>query len=302
MKFFISRGTNKHLVQPKKEWYLSILDQPQDAEAYWERKIAPNLSDDQKLLLAEQLFCYVWTNLGRNVAMDQVASPAQQLQLAQARFDKGCSLCKYQLFESALMEIEKSRQIQEANGAWCHEEMEIQWHYAKGTILQGLREYDKALSEFRQAWRISCLKLGCSHMLSQASQFMIETVLRRYHCDLLEIHNTITILRQAIVHEKEGDFFQVAGDFDLAIYEYRQSLFEYQRYQDEPEGGHTLLEQAEIRCKMAKTLELHGKHSLAQIEWATALSLYQSFLGNRHAKTIETMSGLVRNHTLFQHK
>ena len=298
MKFF-SRAT-KQLVQPKKEWYLSVLEQPRDAEEYWEKTIAPNLSEDQKILLAEQLFCHLWTNHGTTVAVDQVASTAQQLQLAQARFDKGCHLCKHQLFDLALIEIEKSRQIQEANGVWCHEEMEIQLHYAKGTILQGLREYGQALSEFRQAWRISCLKLGPSNVLTKASQYMIENVLTRHRCDMLEIHHNMTILRQAIIHEKEGDFFQAAGDFDLAIYEYRQSLLEYQRHQDEPQVGNTAFEQAELRCKIARVLEQHVKPNLAQIEWATSLSLYQSTLGSRHAKTIEAMTGLVRNHTLHQ--
>lgn len=282
---------------------MSVLDQPRDAEEYWEQTIAPNLSDDQKLILAEQLFCYIWTNLGMNVAVDQVASTAQQLQLAQARFDKGCVLCNHQLFDLALIEIEKSRQIQEANRAWCHEEMEIQLYYAKGTILQGLREYGKALSEFRQAWRISSLKFGSGHIVTQASQYMIEGVLTRHRYDVMEIHHNMTILRQAIIHEKEGDFFHIAGDFDLAIYEYRQSLLEYQRHQDEPQVGQTSFEQAEIRCKIARVLEQqHAKESLAQTEWATSLSLYQSTLGSRHAKTIETMTSLVRNHTLYHHK
>ena len=281
---------------------MGVLEQPRDAEVYWERTIAPNLSDDQKMLLAEQLFCYIWTNLGMKVAVDQLATTAQQLQLAQARFDRGCNLCSHQLFESALIEIERSKQIQAANGVWCHEEMEMQLHYAKGTILQGLREYGQALSEFRQAWRISCLKCGSSHVITMASQYMIENVLTRHRCDLLEIHENMTILRQAIVHEKEGDFLHAAGDFDLAIYEYRQSLLEYQRYQDEPQVGHTAFEQAEIRCKIARVLEQHAKPNLAQTEWATSLSLYQSTLGGRHAKTIETMAGLVRNHTLNQHR
>lgn len=281
---------------------MSVLEQPRDAEAYWEGLVAPNLSDDQKILLAEQLFCYVWTNFGMKLAVDQVASTAQQLQLAQARFDQGCNLCSQQLFDSALVEIEKSRQIQEAHGVWCHEEMEIQLHYAKGTVLQGLREYGKSLSEFRQAWRISSLKLGSGHVLTRASQYMIESVLTRHRCDLLEVHHSVTILRQAIIHEREGDFFHTAGDFDLAIYEYRQSLLEYQRHQDEPQVGHTAFEQAEIRCKLARVLEQHAKQNLAQVEWAISLSLYQSTLGSRHPKTVETMTGLVRNHTQYQHK
>ncbi len=295
MKFF-TRDKKRQGLQ-KQQWYLSRLQQPRDAEAYWDQTISPDLSKDQKILLAEELFCYIWKHHGSDEAIDQVASAAQQLQLAQARFDKGCTLCSHQNFESALVEIEKSRRIQESYGVWCQEETEIQLHYATGAVLMGLREYDKALSEFRQAWRIGGLKLGPSHILTRSSQQMIEDILCKDRCGLLEIHHNMAILRQAITHEKEGDFFRVAGDFDLAINEYRQSILEYQRHQDEPHVATTAVEQAEIRSKIARILEEQAKRRLAEMEWASSLSLYQSALGSCHPKTIESMTGLIRNHS-----
>lgn len=294
MKFF--SGGNNRPVQQKHPWYLGLIHQTQDAEVYWDQKISPNLSDDQKILFAEQLFCYVWSRIGSVEAIHQVVTPSQQLQLAKARFDKGCQLCNLQFFESALLEIEKSKLIQESYGVWCHEDMEIKVHYAKGVIMLGLGNYSKALAEFRRAWRISGLKLGPSHILTKSSILMVENVLSKQGCNQLEIHQNIIVLRQAILHEKEGDFFHVAGDLDLAIFEYRQSILEYQRHHDEPRVENTAIEQADIHSKIAKILELQGKQSLAEVEWAVSLSLFQSSLGSRHPKTIEAIAGYIRNH------
>lgn len=110
------------------------------------------------------------------------------------------------------------------------------------------------------------------------------------------------ILNQAILHEKAGDMLDgVTGDLGLAIYEYRQSLMEYQTHQDQPLVKDTCVEQAAIRCKIASILERQdNKRGLAEAEWTTALSLYHSAFGSQHPKTIETMTRLTKNHNLVQ--
>jgi tetratricopeptide (TPR) repeat protein len=285
-------------------WYSNIFGQrpQQHAEAHWDKFVSPNLSKDQKVLLAEQLFGYVWRQHGSTEALNQIMDTTQQLQLAEARFNKGCHLWGQQLFESALMEIQKSKDIQMSQGSWCNQEMEVQLHYATGMNFVGLQQYDKALAEFRQAWRVSGLELGSKHILTRASQHMIESVLSKQRCGIMEIHHELIIIQQAIVHEKEGDFLQQCGDMDLdvAIYEYQQSLLEYQRHQEQPQVQDATAERAAILCKIASVLERQDKRGSAETEWATALSLYQSALGSQHPKTIETMTRLTRNHCLVQ--
>lgn len=250
-------------------------------------------------MLAEQLFGYIWSQHGSKTALHQVLDAKQHLELAQFRFDKGCELWSRGDLESALDDIEKSRAIQLAQGSWCSPEMEVQLHYALGMIRLGQGDCSKALAEFRQAWRISGITLETGHLLTESSQQMIENVLSKQGYRIMEIHHELNVLRQAIVHEKRGDYQREMEDFDLALYEYRQSILEYQRHQDQPQVDNAVVEQAAIRCKIASTLESKGSRRLAETEWATALSLYASCIGSRHPTTIETMTHLTRNHSFL---
>lgn len=179
-------------VQGQQQWYKNLFWQrPQDAEAHWDKAISPKLSKDQKVLLAEQFFGYIWSQYGPKEALIQTAmDTTQQLRLAEARFDKGCYLWSQQLFESALVEIQKSKEIQMSLGSWCSKDMEFQVHYATGMIYFGLEEYDKALCEFRQAWRISGLK-DHSQEDTKSSQHMIGIVLSKQRWGIMEIHREV---------------------------------------------------------------------------------------------------------------
>lgn len=300
MRLFRQQRKNKRVAQSL-PWYAVIPGkQPRDAEVHWDQWIAPNLSIDQKALLAEHLFGHIWSQQGSKVAMNQVLDSTQLLESAQDRFDQGCRLWSQNLFEPALVEIEKSRQIQLAQGSWCSPEMEVQLYYATGTIHLGLEDCRKALAEFRQAWRLSGLTLGADHVLTKSSQHMTGIVLSEQGCGTMEIHHELTVLRQAIAYEKEGDNHREIGDdLELAVYKYRQSILEYRMHQDRCQVDDAVVEQAAIRCKIAIVLEELGRRPQAETEWATSLSMYQSVLGSRHPKTIDTMTKLTRNHALI---
>jgi len=232
----------------------------------------------------------------------EVLDSKQQLALAQARFDDGCHLWSQNMFEDALIDIEKSREIQLAQRSWCCPEMETQLYYATGTIYLGLENYSKALAGFRQAWRISSLTLGMNHVLTKSSQHRIGNVLSKQGCGLMEIHPKLSILRQAMLHEKQGDELCTTGthEFDVIIFKYRQSILEYQRHQDEAQVVDTVLEQAEIHSKIVLALHRQNTRGFAGREWATALAMYQSTLGSQHPTTMKMMSTLIRKHTLIR--
>lgn len=260
---------------------------PQDAERYWEKWIGPKLSKDQKVLLAEHLFAFVWQTAegGPNVAPSEILNTKQQVQLARVRFDRGCHLWNQQQYQSALFELRKSLAIQEAYG-WVDKEMEVQLHYALGMVHIGLRDWPQALDAFRHSWRLSGLHLGTTHRLTKSSQHMFGTVLSHMGFSIIEVDCHLNIIQHGILHEQEGDFHHSLGDLEMGLQEYHRSL---------PEEQITLT-QAAIRCKVATLLEEKGDCIDAGDEWATALTIYQSLLGSHHPITIQTMQKLTANH------
>jgi tetratricopeptide (TPR) repeat protein len=272
------------------------------AELYWEKWVASTLSKDQRILLAEQFFQYIWQTQGKEVALNQIRNAKQQTTLAQTRFNRGCQLWGDQYHRQALLGLQKSSEIQEAYPAASRrqeegggtanneqDERHVRMHYALGTVHMALKEYPNAFRQFRHAWRMSGLRLGTNHVLTQASQHMVKTVLlSQMGTGILQVHCQLNRVRHGILHEKEGDFLFSLGDLEAALQEYYNSLPEEE--DDDP------LAEASIRCKMARIWEQQKRYGHAGDEWASALSLYQSALGSEHFVTIQTMEKLTDNH------
>ena len=268
------------------------------AEHYWERRISNKWSKVQKAVLAEQFFQHVWNRDGKHAALEQIRNTQQQDKLAKSYFDYGCQLWGEGRYSSALRKLEQSLTIHEAckttsSPSFSFVEQEVRLHYALGTVHMGLEQHPKALKEFRRAWRIGGLQLGVFHKLTQASQHMVEIVLKSYMgLGILPAHCQLHQLRTSILREREGDVLAYLGKFESAMQEYRHSLIP----EDHVDDDYDLLAQASIRCKMASLWEKQEKYGLAGDEWASALSLYRDAVGSDHPETIRTMERLTDNH------
>lgn len=291
----MSSKQRKSQAQP--QWYICLFrKRPRDAEKCWDEEIAPGLSPFQKQHLAETLFGYIWSELGPKAALNQLMKGQDLLHLAQFRFEQGCYMWTQKQWDVALTELTKSLEIQQTLGEWCHKEMQVQILYALGIVYMGMNQYEKALTEFRHAWRVGWLDLGPTNILTQSAEYMIDKVLAKQKYGTLEQKQEVSLLRQAIVHEKKGDCHRKDREYEMALAEYHQSLLGYHKLQEQPHQA-AEIEQAALHGKMASIMELQDKTAAATSEWIITLSLYQAALGNHHPKTVHAMNQVISNHT-----
>lgn len=168
-----------------------------EAEEYWHNHVASNVSQKQIDFFAEQSFCRLWNEKGIKAAEDVLFTQTDHqhlLQVAEQRFNDGCELWGQGRHEQALYELQRSRDIRETHlqpqsmmffrggtrgqlPSSSQIESHAQLFYATGTVHLSLGDHSAALLEFRRALQVSGIALGIEYHLTEASMYMIRTVL-----------------------------------------------------------------------------------------------------------------------------
>jgi tetratricopeptide (TPR) repeat protein len=267
-----------------------------EASQYWDNRIDKECSKDQKALLAEQLFHYIWQTEGKKAALQHLSVQTPMRQLGLTKVNRGCQLWTENQFHLALIELKTSMEILDSYPITTYNEMEakVKCHYALGMVHMSMQNHHLAIGEFCQAWRMSVL---CSHKmqnfnaLSPPSKYMMGKALTKAH-GAMEAHNQMVRVEHSIGHEVEGEFCHSVGDLELALKDYEIALRELAA----PRENYLLIVQAHIRCKVAAIYETQGNLDQAGDEWGMALTLYETMLGPDHSLTSTTMKRLTENH------
>lgn len=282
-----------------------------DPEEYWYNQVVPNLSQGQRDLVAQELFCRLWTERGQAAAEDFLCaqtSPQKALKLAEKRFNLGCELWAQDQHTQALWELEQSRAIREAHSQQSllfvrggtnrqvdtlQVEAIAQLFYALGAVHLSLSDHTMALMEFCRALQASGMGLGMDFHLTEACQYMIRTVLLTMGRSNPKIHAFLQQLSHDMHKETEGDKLYESEALDQALLEYANLMF---LTDQDP------LTQARVRTKMAIIFEEKGDYLKAQELWATIMSLYSLCpgMGETHPMTRKAMTNYVKNRVQVQ--
>jgi len=273
-------------------------------EEYWQNKIVPKFSADQRDLLAESLFSHIWETQGESLASKifKDYDTANLHYIADDHFDQGCQLWAGDDAEGAHSEFERSRRIREVQAtqksllhvqhlqdkegsiinnnntnnninnnnqnqnAEGGTESDAELFFALGMVQRGRLDNYASLKEFRRAMQVSALGLGMNHELTKASLYMIRSTYLAMRQTAREIQHNISQLTTDLHHEIEGDQLYEAGKKEQALVEYANLKLLYDS---------DSMVQARIKTKMATIFEEKKDYSKAMDLWADLLVLYE---------------------------